>query len=205
MMKTTVVLMAALSMMSGEAKAQSLKDLLNSQTVKNAVTAVTGGTQISVENLQGTWTYTGPAVQLEGDNVLKDITGSVAATEMEKKLKTYCDKVGIEEGIFNYTFNSDSTFTSQLKKGTLKGTYTFDTSAKTVSFNYSVLGSGRALTTLTARVVLSQDQLALLFDADKLMKFLTTLSSLTNSTALQAVTKLANEYDGMLVGFNLKK
>ncbi|MGM9758614.1 MAG: lipocalin-like domain-containing protein [Parabacteroides sp.] len=28
---------------------------------------------------------------------------------------------------------------------------------------------------------------------------------MTNSTALQTVTKLADEYDGVLVGFNLKK
>ena len=56
---------------SGQAYGQSLKDLLNSSTVKDAVTSVTGGKKLTVENLQGTWTYTNPAVQLEGDNALK--------------------------------------------------------------------------------------------------------------------------------------
>lgn len=51
-----------------------------------------------------------PAIQLEGDNALKNVAASVASSEMEKKLKDYCAKIGIIEGAFNYTFNTDSTF-----------------------------------------------------------------------------------------------
>ena len=36
---------------------QSIKDILNSAAVKDAVTAVTGGKKLTVENLAGTWTY----------------------------------------------------------------------------------------------------------------------------------------------------
>lgn len=201
--------MSALMMMADPAYGQSLKDILNSDAVKNAVTAVTGGKKLSVENLQGTWTYVNPALQLKSDNALKKVTGSVAATEAEKKMKEYCAKVGIVEGIFNYTFNADSTFTSQLKKGSLKGSYTFDVEAKTITFNYSLLGKSKkatsGLTSLTAQVVLQSDRLTLLFNADKLLKFLSTVSTLTGSSSLQAVNKLAEQYDGMLMGFDLKK
>ena len=82
---------------------QSIKDILNSAAVKDAVTAVTGGKKLTVENLAGTWTYVNPAIQLEGDNALKNVAASVASSEMEKKLKDYCAKVGIIEGAFNYT------------------------------------------------------------------------------------------------------
>ena len=47
--------------------------------------------------------------------------------------------------------------------------------------------------------------MSLLFDADKLLKFLSTVATLTNSRSVKAITKLANEYDGMLLGFELKK
>ena len=70
-MKKVWGLMAAICILlsvSGQAYGQSLKDLLNSSTVKDAVTSVTGGKKLTVENLLGTWTYTNPAVQLEGDN-----------------------------------------------------------------------------------------------------------------------------------------
>lgn len=58
---------------------------------------------------------------------------------------------------------------------------------------------------LTAHVVMQNNEMSLLFDADKLLKFLSTVATLTNSSSLKAISKLANEYDGMLLGFELKK
>ena len=96
------------------------------------------GKAVTFENLQGTWMYVNPALQLEGDNALKNVAGSLAATEAEKKMKEYCAKVGIVEGVFNYVFNSDSTFTSALKRGSLKGTYSVSPEDKTVTLRYTV-------------------------------------------------------------------
>lgn len=81
-----------LLLIPGNMKGQSLKDILNSSAVKNAVTSVTGGKAVTFENLQGTWMYVNPALQLEGDNALKNVAGSLAATEAEKKMKEYCAK-----------------------------------------------------------------------------------------------------------------
>ena len=189
---------------SDAAYGQSIKDILNSAAVKDAVTAVTGGKKLTVENLAGTWTYVNPGIQLEGDNALKNVAASVAASEMEKKLKEYCAKVGIVEGAFNYTFNSDSTFTNVLKGKTLKGTYSFNPDEKTMELHYGKIGKSK-LTTMTAHVVLSNDELSLLFDADKMLDFLTKLSAVSKNTTLQALNKLASQYDGMMLGFELKK
>lgn len=183
---------------------QSLKDILNSSAVKNAVTSVTGGKKLSVESIQGTWTYVHPAVELEGDNALKNIAGSVAASEIEKKMKTYCAKAGIVEGMFQYTFNSDSTFTSVLKKKTLKGTYSLDADAGTIILQYGLGGKWKVMT-LTARVVLSGNQLSLLFNADKLLDFLSKVSSVSNSATLKTINSLASQYDGVMLGFDLEK
>ncbi len=197
--------LCGLLLIPGNMKGQSLKDILNSSAVKNAVTAVTGGSSVSSESLQGTWTYVNPAMRLEGDNALKNVAGSLATTEVEKKLKEYCEKVGIVEGVFNYVFNSDSTFTSALKKGSLKGTYSVNSSDKTLTLRYTVAGKSLGITTLTANVVLSGDELTLLFNADKLLKFLGTVSSLSDNSTLSTINKLVSEYDGMMLGFDLKK
>lgn len=189
---------------SDAAYGQSIKDILNSSAVKDAVTAVTGGKKLTVENLAGTWTYVNPAIQLEGDNVLKNAAAGVASSEMEKKLKEYCAKVGIIEGAFNYTFNTDSTFTSVLKGRTLKGTYSFNADDKTMELHYGQIGKS-SLTTMTAHVVVTHDQLSLLFNADKLLDFLTKLSAISKNTTLQTLNKLASQYDGMMMGFELKK
>ncbi len=189
---------------SDAAYGQSIKDILNSAAVKDAVTAVTGGKKLTVDNLAGTWTYVNPAIQLEGDNALKNVAASVASSEMEKKLKEYCAKVGIVEGAFKYTFNTDSTFTSVLKGRTLKGTYSFNADDKTMELHYGKIGKSK-LTTMTAHVVVTNDQLSLLFNADKLLDFLTKLSAVSKNTTLQTLNKLASQYDGMMMGFELKK
>ena len=199
------MVVCGLLLIPGNMKGQSLKDILNSSAVKNAVTSVTGGKAVTFENLQGTWMYVNPALQLEGDNALKNVAGSLAATEAEKKMKEYCAKVGIVEGVFNYVFNSDSTFTSALKRGSLKGTYSVNPEDKTVTLRYTVGNKKLTVYTLTAHVVLSGNELTLLFNADKLLKFLSTVSSISSNTTLKAINKLASEYDGMMLGFDLKK
>ena len=187
------------------AQAQSWKDILKSETVQKVVSSVTGGQSVTVASLQGTWTYVDPAVQLGSDNTLKQIAGSAATTELEKKLKEQCAKVGIVEGVFNYTFHEDSTFTSALKKGSLKGTYSVNEADKTIAFTYTAGTSDRAIYTLTASTVLAGDNLTLLFNADKLLTFLTKVASLTSNSTFQSLSLLAEQYDGLMLGFYLKK
>ena len=62
---------------SDSAYGQSIKDILNSAAVKDAVTTVTGGKKLTVENLAGTWTYVNPAIQLEGERF--DLDERIAA------------------------------------------------------------------------------------------------------------------------------
>lgn len=199
-----MVAVCSLLSVSNQVYGQSLKDLLKSSAVKDAVTSVTGGKKLTVQNLEGRWTYENPAVQLKGDNALKNVAGSLASGEMEKKLNEYCAKVGIEKGMFNYVFNSDSTFTNALKNKSLKGTYSVRPDEGTVELKYS-LGGKLKITTLTAHVVLADNQLSLLFNADKLLDFLSKISSISDNTTLKAVNKLASEYDGIMLGFDLKK
>ena len=187
------------------AQAQSWKDILKSETVQKVVSSVTGGQSVTVASLQGTWTYVDPAVQLGSDNTLKQIAGSAATTELEEKLKEQCAKVGIVEGVFNYTFHEDSTFTSALKKGSLKGTYSVNEADKTIAFTYTAGTSDRAIYTLTASTVLAGDNLTLLFNADKLLTFLTKVASLTSNSTFQSLSQLAEQYDGLMLGFDLKK
>ena len=106
--------------------------------------------------------------------------------------------------MFNYVFNNDSTFTNALKKKTLKGTFSVNPDEKTVELKNALRGILK-VTTLTAHVVISGDELSLLFNADKLLDFLSKISSISDNTTLKMVNKLASEYDGMMLGFELKK
>lgn len=188
-----------------EMQAQSLKSILSSSTVKDAITAVTGGKSVTAANLVGTWTYANPAVALEGDNALKNITGSVASKEVEKKVQTYCEKIGLKEGGLTYTFNSDSTFSCIFKGKTVNGTYSLDQTAKTITLKFGKVGKKSSLNSFTGHVLLSNDKMDLLFNVDKLFSLLNKLSTLTNNSTLKLANSMASQYESIKVGLELKK
>ena len=76
---------------------------------------------------------------------------------------------------------------------------------KSIDFTYTAGTSNRAIYTLTATTVLAGDNLTLLFNADKLLTFLTKVASLSSNSTLQSLSQLANQYDGFMLCFDLKK
>ncbi|MDD3037717.1 DUF4923 family protein [Bacteroides sp.] len=188
---------AALSMMANDSQAQSLKDLFNKDNISKVVNAVTGQTEAI--NMTGTWSFDGSAVEFESENLLMQAGGVAAASVAENKLDEQLGKVGIKAGQMNFTFNADSTFTSTVGKRTMNGTYSYNAATKQVSLKYL------KLINLTAKVNCTTESMDLLFKSDKLLKILAFIGSKSNSTALKTVSSLADSYDGMMVGFELKK
>lgn len=177
-------------------QAQSLKDLLNKENIEKAVNAVTGKNTAS---MTGTWMFTGSALAFESDNLLQKAGGSLAANAVEKKLDGFLGKVGIEPGEMSFTFNSDSTFQTQIKGKTLKGTYQYDSSTQKVNLKFS------KLLKLNTTVNCTSEQMELLFPSDRLLDLVTFLASKSNNATLHSISSLAESYDGMMLGFTLQK
>lgn len=194
-----------LTCMSGNLYGQSIKDILNSSTVKEAVSTLTDKKNLTTQDLQGKWLYLNSACQLKSDNILKGAGGSLITSQIEKKIDNACSKAGITQGTFSYTFNSDSTFTNTIAKGKpLNGTYTLDPETKILTLRYAV-GKKLTITTLEATVRKNDNCLTLLFNADKLLKLLSMVSASSSNTTLKAINKLADEYDGVMLGFDMTK
>ena len=183
--------------MGTNSRAQSWKDLLNKDNISKVVNAITGTPETI--DMTGTWNYKGSAVEFESENLLMKAGGAAAATMAENKLDEQLSKVGIKAGQMNFTFNADSTFTSTVGKKKLNGTYSYNASTKQVDLKYL------KLLNLHAKVNCTSNSMDLLFNSDKLLKLMTFLGSKTNSTALKTVSSLAENYDGMMLGFGLKK
>ena len=186
----SLAFMAVFLLMATNSQAQSWKDLLNKDNISKVVNAITGTPETI--DMTGTWNYKGSAVEFESENLLMKAGGAAAATMAENKLDEQLSKVG-------FTFNADSTFTSTVGKKTLKGTYSYDASAKQVDLKFL------KLLNLHAKVNCSSSSLELLFNSDKLLKLLAFIGSKSNSTALKTVSSLADNYDGMMLGFELSK
>ena len=208
-MKTIFRIIFASIMMCGlcgSVEAQTLKDLLKkaagSSAVQEVVESVTG---ISLQaDIKGTWDYSGVAVKLVSEDLLKSAAAGVAAGQVEEKLDGYVQKIGIKPGAFGFTFSDDNTFTTTFKGKNIPGTYTLDEQAKTLTLTYGKTSFMKGFT-MTATVNITTSQLDLMFNADKLLDFIGKVSATSKNTTLSAISAVAEQYDGMKLGFELTK
>ncbi|ERI85488.1 hypothetical protein HMPREF1981_01662 [Bacteroides pyogenes F0041] len=200
MKKNTACLafIAFFSLLSANCHAQSWKDLLGKDNISKVVEAVTGQTSTKVD-LTGTWSYESSAVEFKSENLLMKAGGMAAATMAESKLNEQLGKVGIRAGQMSFTFNADSTFVSKVGGHTMKGTYSYDSSTKRVQLKFL------KLLNMYAKVNYRPGSMELLFNSDKLLKLMTFIGSNTNNTAIRSGSSLAKNYDGMMLGFGMKK
>jgi nucleoside diphosphate kinase len=194
-MKKLICIMALLCAVAVQADAQSLKDILS-----GAVKQVVGDKATTETSLIGTWAYVGPDCQLKGDDLLKNIGGDAAGVEVEKKMESIYEKAGLNT--IQYTFNEDKTCSYTIKGKKVEGTYVFDPEAKTITIQ-----AGRLKVKTVAHVVTLGSNMSFVFDANKIFSVVKTITGATSSlnASSSAINKLLDEFDGMMVGFELKK
>ena len=195
MMKKLICIIALLCAVSVQADAQSWKDILS-----GAVKQVVGDKATTETSLIGTWVYVGPDCQLKGDDLLKNIGGDAAGVEIEKKMVPIYEKAGLNT--IQYTFNEDNTCSYTIKGKKVDGTYEFDAEAKTVT-----IVAGKLKVKTTAHVVTLGSNMSFVFDADKILSVVKTITGVTSglNKSASTVNKLLEQFDGMMVGFELKK
>ena len=194
-MKKLICIIVLLCAVAVQADAQSLKDILS-----GAVKQVVGDKATTETSLIGTWAYVGPDCQLKGDDLLKNIGGDAAGVEVEKKMVSIYEKAGLNT--IQYTFNEDKTCSYTIKGKKVEGTYVFDPEAKTITIQ-----AGRLKVKTVAHVVTLGSNMSFVFDANKIFSVVKTITGATSSlnASASAINKLLDEFDGMMVGFELKK
>lgn len=194
-MKKLVCIIALLCAVAVQADAQDLKGILS-----GVAKAVVGDKATTAASLVGTWDYVGPDCQLKGDDVLTNIGGETAGEEVEEKVEAIYNKAGLNT--IQFTFNEDNTCFYTVKGKKVEGTYEFDAEAKTVTIKAGKLG-----VKVTAHIVTLGSNMSFVFDADKILsvvKTITGVASKINSSAA-TINALASKFDGMMIGFELKK
>ena len=194
-MKKLVCIMALFCMVAVQADAQNLKDILT-----GVAKQVVGDKATTETSLIGTWDYVGPDCQLKGDDLLKNIGGDAAGAEVEKKMEPIYKKAGLNT--IQYTFNEDKTCSYTIKGKKIEGTYVFDQEAKTVTIK-----SGKLGVSITAHIVTLGGNMSFLFDADKVLSVVKTITGVVSklNSSADTINKLASQFDGLMIGFELKK
>ena len=192
--KIVLVIIACLMMTS----CGQVMTALTNGSVVNAITSVIGMDKVSARGLIGTWTYLGPGCAFTSENLLAKAGGEVAAAQIEEKLLPYYQQVGISSGNTYITFKEDGTFTSKIDGTPFSGNYTFDESTQKITLKGLLL----SVNCYTKREI---SGISILFEAKKLLTVLQTMAALSGSKDMQAIGDLSKQYEGVRVGFDMKK
>lgn len=201
-----IVMTLLLTALPAAAGAQSLlggllDKLSNTETsggIGDAISALLGKDEVKQNTLVGTWTYEGPAIVFESENIANKLGGKLLSSKGEDMLATQLEKVGMKPGVVSITFNADSTYTCQLGSKTTRGTY----EVKDATLSLKKLN----FTTLKTNAKVSGSELQLAVEADKILTLVSSLGNISgNSSILSTVTSFMKGYDGMQVGVKFKK
>lgn len=145
-----------------------------------------------------TWKYSKPGCAFTSENLLAQAGGEIAANKVEEKLGEYYSKFGFSGSNTYFTFNADGTFAAKIDGKSWQGNYTFDEKTHAIQMKGLILSmSGYATKTANG--------ISLLFDQKKLLNLIKTIGSLKGNSTLSALGTIANNYDGMRVGFEMTK
>lgn len=145
-----------------------------------------------------TWKYSKPGCAFTSENLLAKAGGEIAANKVEEKLSEYYSKFGFSGSNTYFTFKTDGTFAAKIDGKSWQGNYTFDEKTHAIQMKGLLLSmSGYATKTTNG--------ISLLFDQTKLLNLIKTMGALKGSSTLGAIGTIANNYDGMRVGFEMTK
>ncbi|MBO6124814.1 MAG: DUF4923 family protein [Bacteroidaceae bacterium] len=156
------------------------------------------GNTISQDNIIGTWTYSSPKVIFESENILAKLGSDIASDKIEQTLGDQLSRIGFAKGKTTLTFNKDNTCSFTYGSRTYPGTYKFDASANRLTIT-DAFGVGNVKCTACK----NGNELYLLFDSNKVLSVLNTLSnsSLGNATAASVL----GNYKGLKLGWSMTK
>lgn len=145
-----------------------------------------------------TWKYSKPGCAFTSENLLAKAGGEIAANKVEEKLGEYYSKFGFSGSNTYFTFKTDGTFAAKIDGKSWQGNYTFDEKTHAIQMKGLLLSMSGYATKIT-------NGISLLFDQTKLLNLIKTMGALKGSSTLSAIGTIANNYDGMRVGFEMTK
>ena len=189
---------ACLAMASCGNMNQVLSAMTNGTGVVNAISSVIGLDKVKVQNLIGSWKYSAPGCAFTSENLLAKAGGEVAAVQIEEKLLPYYQQVKISESNTFITFNEDGTFSSKIAGTPFSGNYTFDEASQKITLKGLLLS-------VNCYAKKEINGISILFEAKKLLTVLQTMSAMSGNKDLQTIGDLSKNYDGVRVGFDMKR
>ena len=207
MKKTTLTLLAAMTLLLSSCFSTGFGNTSSSNTTGNVLGAVLGsvlsnvllgGMSFDQSSLLGSWNYNAPSAAFTTEQALTKAGGAATVANIASSLASNYNNIGINRSNTSFSFLEGNKFSAKVNGIPFSGTYVFNPQNGEISLK-------TATETIKGNVTRTEKGMGLMFDAMQMANILQKEGKVSNTAAVQAVSKLAKSANGARVGFELTK
>ena len=207
MKKTFITLLAASTLMlsscltTGMGTAPTANQ--NTNVLGNVLGAVLGqvllgGMTFDQTGLLGSWNYNAPSAAFTTQQALTKAGGAATVANIASSLASNYSNIGINRNNTSFSFLAGNKFSAKVNGIPFSGTYTYNSQNGEIALK-------TASETIKGNVTKTEKGMGLMFDSKQMANILQKEGKVSNTTAVQSVSKLAKTANGARVGFELTK
>ena len=207
MKKTILTLVAAMTLvlsgcmtpgMGTTPTTNSSGDVLTSVLGAVLSNVLFGGSLFDQSGMLGSWNYNAPGAAFTTQQALTKAGGNATVSKMTTSLASNYSNIGINRSNTGFSFLAGNKFSAKVNGLPFSGTYAYNQQNGEISLK-------TATETIKGNVIRTQKGMGLMFDSKQMANILQKEGKVSNTAAVEAVSKLAKSADGARVGFELTK
>ena len=146
----------------------------------------------------GSWNYVAPSTAFTSEQTLTKAGGNAAIANINSSLASSFNSIGINSSNTSFSFLAGNKFSAKVNGIPFSGTYAYNAQNGEITLKTSTEA-------IKGNVIKTQKGMGLMFNATQMANILQKEGKVSNTTAVQAVSKLAKSTNGARVGFELTK
>ena len=203
MKKTILTLFAATALLLSSCMTPGMGTTTTTNSSNDVLTNVLGAVLSNVlfggqSGILGSWSYNAPSTAFTTENTLRKAGGNATVANMNSSLASNYNSIGINRSNTSFSFLAGNKFSAKVNGIPFSGTYVYNQQNGDITLK-------TATETLKGNVIRTQRGMGLMFDSTQMANILQKEGKVSNTAAVQAVSKLAKSVDGARVGFELTK
>ena len=207
MKKAFFPLLAAMTLMLSSCFSTGYGTTSNNSTTGSVLTNVLGavlsnvllgGMTFDQSSLLGSWNYSAPTAAFTTEQALTKAGGAAAVSSIASSLASNYSNIGINRSNTSFSFQEGNKFSAKVNGIPFSGTYTYNPQNGEIALK-------TATETIKGNVTKTEKGMGLMFDSTQMVNILKKEGKVSNTEAVQAVSKLAKSANGARVGFELTK
>lgn len=207
MKKTTLTLLAAITLLLSScfgtgfgtnSTASSTNSVLGSVLGSVLTNVLLGGMTYDQSGILGSWSYNAPSAAFTTEKTLTNAGGTATVANIASSLASNYSSIGINRNNTSFSFLEGNKFSAKVNGIPFSGTYTYNPQNGEIALK-------TASETIKGNVTKTAKGMGLMFDSAQMTNILQKEGKVSNTAAVQAVSKLAKSANGARVGFELTK